>query len=138
MNLSTAERFQTAYRSVWAALHRGDDPDLAQHERDLLHHLASGELSLSQVARHLRLPASTTSVLVKDLARRGFLAKARDPRDERRIRITLTAKGRARVRAGSVLELRRVAEALAGLPGRERRALLDGLESLARVSERMG
>ena len=127
-----------AYRRVWAALRRGDEPDLAQHERDVLHHVASGGLTLSQLARHLGLPASTTSVLVKDLARRGFLAKTRDPRDERRIRITLTAKGRARVRAGSVLELRRVARGLARLPERRRLQLIEGLEAFAEATAVVG
>jgi len=114
------------------ALHRGDEPDLSQHERELLHHVpAAGGVQLGQVAWHLALPKSTASVLVKDLERRGFLVRRRDPQDERRLAITLTALGLERVRADSVLDLDGLAAALASLPEDERRALVEAMERLA-------
>ena len=134
MNLSRSERLELAYRRVWEALHRGDEADLAQHERDVLHHAAAGP-ALGELAGHLALPASTASVLVKDLARRGFLAKARDPGDERRVRITLTPKGHGRIRSGSVLDVRRLATALDRLPERQRAGLVRALEALADAAE---
>jgi DNA-binding MarR family transcriptional regulator len=114
------------------ALHRGDEPDLSQHERQVLHHVpAEGGIQLSRVAWHLALPKSTASVLVKDLERRGFLVRRRDPQDERRLAITLTPEGQARVRADSVLDLDGLAAALAALPEAERRTLLESMERLA-------
>src|SRR5207302_9414875 len=132
MNSSDSARFERAYASLWMALHRGDEPDLSQHERELLHHVpAEGGVQLSQVAWHLALPKSTASVLVKDLERRGFLSRRRDPRDERRLAITLTDKGHDRVRADSVLDPDGLAAALASLPDDVRAALVEGMERLA-------
>jgi DNA-binding MarR family transcriptional regulator len=138
VNSSEAERFEAAYRRVWGAMHRGDDPDLSQHERQLLHHVpASGGVALTALAAHLALPKSTASVLVKDLARRGFVRRARDRADERRLAIVLTAKGQRRVAADKVLEPAALARALADLPERRRAALLTGIEALAEAGERL-
>ena len=100
-------------------LRRGDDGDLSEHERQLLHHIpaAAPGVPLGDVARHLALPNSSASVLVKDLARRGFVRRARDPRDERRLALVLTRRGAERVAADSVLD----PERLARRPGRARR-----------------
>lgn len=121
---------------LWLALHREDDPDLSQHERELLHHVpAEGGIALTRLAQHLALPKSTTSVLVKDLARRGFVERARDARDERRLAIVLTAEGRRRVEGDHVLDPARLADGLARLTAEERSAMLASLERLAAACE---
>ena len=136
VNGSDQEQFEKLYRRVWGALMNPDDPDISQHERQLLHHVpADGAISLGELARHLALPKSSASVVVKSLARRGFLERARDRADERRLRIALTREGRARVRADTVLEPRRLEAALARLPERRKRELLRGMEELARAAE---
>jgi DNA-binding MarR family transcriptional regulator len=114
-------------------LRRGDDGDLSEHERQLLHHIpaTSPGVPLGAVARHLALPNSSASVLVKDLARRGFVARTRDPRDERRLALVLTRRGAARVAADSVLDPRRLSAALEALGAGERRALVAAFERLA-------
>jgi DNA-binding MarR family transcriptional regulator len=138
MNSSESERFERAYRRVWGTLHRGDDAELSQHERQLLHHIPeTGGIALNALAAHLALPKSTASVVVKDLERRGFLRRARDERDERRLAIVLSDAGAARVRADTVLEPERLARALAALPAAERAALLSGFEALADAGERL-
>jgi DNA-binding MarR family transcriptional regulator len=132
MNSSDSERFERAYASLWMALHRGDEPELSQHERDLLHHVpAEGGVELGHLAWHLALPKSTASVLVKGLERRGFLVRRRNPQDERRLAITLTPRGEERVRTDSVLDPARLAAALADLGEAERGALLAAIERLA-------
>jgi DNA-binding MarR family transcriptional regulator len=138
VNLSDSERYELAYRRVWGALHRGDEPDLGQHERQLLHHVpVEGGVALSWLARHLALPKSTTSVLLKDLERRGFVKRARDARDERRLAVVLTGEGQRRVGADTVLEPGRLAQALARLPARRRASLLAGMEALAAAAEEL-
>jgi DNA-binding MarR family transcriptional regulator len=134
---SAAEQFETLYRRIWAALNRPDDPDLSQHERQLLHHVpADGAVSLGWLAEHLGLPKSTASVVVKSLGQRGFVERARDTDDERRLAIALTEAGRARVAADTVLEPRALRAALAKLSPAVRAALLDGLSQLAEAAER--
>ena len=135
MNSSVNERFQGAFAQVWLHLRRGDDPDLSEHERQLLHHIPARApgVTLGEVADHLALPRSSASVLVKDLARRGFVRRARDRRDERRLALLLTAEGARRVAQDSVLDPERLDAALGTLGAAEREALVDALERLARV-----
>jgi DNA-binding MarR family transcriptional regulator len=118
------------------ALHSPDDPDLTQHERQFLHHVPmDGAISLGDLARHLALPKSSASVLVKSLARRGFLTRTRDEADERRLRIELTDEGRARVRADTVLAPGPLAAALRRLSENQRCQLLRSLAALAEAAE---
>ena len=121
---------------MWGALHRGDDPELSQHERHLLHHVpGEGGVALTALAAHLALPKSTASVVVKDLERRGYVRRARDARDERRLAIVLTEDGRRVVEADTVLRPDALGQALAALSPTQRRALLRGMESLADAGE---
>lgn len=123
---------------MWGALHRGDEPGLSQHERQLLHHVpATGGVALIDLAHHLALPKSTASVVVKDLERRGFVRRRRDTRDERRLAIVLTAEGRRRVAADTVLEPGPLGQALDALAAGRRAALLDSIEALADAAERL-
>ncbi|HEV2780291.1 MAG TPA: MarR family winged helix-turn-helix transcriptional regulator [Actinophytocola sp.] len=135
MNSSDPERFERLYRRIWGALNRPDDPDLSQHERQVLHHVVGDGVALSWLAGHLGLPKSTTSVLIKSLAARGFVERARDPADERRLAIKLTAKGRRTVERDTVLRPDALAKAMAKLDRNTRRALLEGLERLAEAAE---
>ncbi len=136
MNSSDAERFERAYRRVFFALRRPDDPDLKQHEASILQHVAAADgIALTDLAAHLALPKSSASVVVKDLERRGFVRRARDRRDERRLAISLTKKGQRRVAVDTVLDPTRLAAALAGLTGDARHALLTGLEDVAGEAE---
>jgi len=118
---------------VWLHLRRGDDPDLSEHERQLLHHIPARPpgVTLGEVADHLALPRSSASVLVKDLARRGFVRRARDRADERRLALLLTAEGARRVAADSVLDPGRLDAALAVLDPDARTALVEALERVA-------
>jgi DNA-binding MarR family transcriptional regulator len=121
------------------SLHRPDADDLSQHELELLHHVpAEGGVALTDLARHVALPKSTASVLVKDLERRGFLRRARDAHDERRLAIAVTQAGQQRVAADTVLNATRLAAALDQLGPATRRALLEGVEQLAAAGERLG
>jgi DNA-binding MarR family transcriptional regulator len=89
------------------------------------------------VARHLGLPKSTTSVLVKGLAGRGFVKRARDSTDERRLALVLTAKGRQRVASDTVLDPDGLKRSLKALSAADRTALLEGLERLADAAGRL-
>jgi DNA-binding MarR family transcriptional regulator len=128
------QRFERAYREIWAALHRSDDADLSQHERQLLHHVpTAGGAPLNELAQHLALPKSSASILVKNLEQRGFLKRNRDRDDERRLAIVLTKKGADRVAHDTVLEPTSLAAALKTLGSRERAALLATLEKLTQT-----
>jgi DNA-binding MarR family transcriptional regulator len=133
-----ADRFEVAYRRIWRVLHRPAVPGLGGHALQVLRQVpADGAISLTGLAANLGLPKSTTSVLVKALAGKGLLSRARDASDERRLRIALTAEGKEALGADTILAPDRLADALAALPAATRAALLAGLEELATVSERL-
>jgi DNA-binding MarR family transcriptional regulator len=133
---SEVEHFEILYRRIWGALNRPDAPDLSQHERQLLHHVpVDGAVSLTWLAEHLGLPKSTASMVVKSLGQRGFVARARDPQDERRLAIALTERGRDRLAEDTVLDPAGLRAALGALAPEVRGALLDGLEKLADAAE---
>lgn len=136
---SAADRFESAYRQCWATLRSPADLDLASNERELLRRVGNtpGDVALTWLAADLGWPKSTTSVLVKDLERRGWLVRARRDDDERRLAIGLTAAGRARVAADRILDPRRLAAALRTLSPAAREQLLDGLDELAGAAERL-
>lgn len=130
-NQSHAEQFDQLYGQLWRTFFRADAVDLSQHERQLLDHVPPEKgIPLGDVARHLGIPKSSASEQVKSLERRGFLVRRRDPDDERRLSIVLTAEGMARMRGSSVLDLARLAAALRRLTAEDRKALLAGLERL--------
>ncbi len=133
--MSNAELFDSAYRSIWMALHRRDDPDLSQHEREILSHVPREGCSLGDIVRHLGLPKSTCSEIVKSLGQRGFLLRVRDSADERRIHLSLTTKGRERVQDDRALDQDGLGRALALLPGRDRATLVRLLRDLGELAK---
>src|SRR5215472_8248583 len=135
MKGSGAERFEELYRRIWGALNRPDSAGLSHHERQVLHHLGAYPVALTWLAAHLGLPKSTTSVLVKGLAARGFVERARDPGDERRLAITLTPEGCRQVERDTVLQPDALRRAMDALDHGTRAALLSGLEELAAAAE---
>jgi DNA-binding MarR family transcriptional regulator len=136
---SAADRFESAFRVCWAALHSPADPELAPNELELLRHVGDEPdgVALTWLAGHLGWPKSTTSVLVKDLERRGLVARRRRADDERRLAIALTPRGSARVAADRILEPGRLAAALRVLSPAVREQLLEGLEHLGAAAARL-
>jgi DNA-binding MarR family transcriptional regulator len=112
--------------------------DLAQHELQLLHRVPDagvGRVSLQYLARQLGMPKSTASALVKDLERRGFLRRARNPNNERELAIELTAAGAERVAADTLLEPSGLDAAMSALTPKQRRRMLKSFERLVMAAE---
>jgi DNA-binding MarR family transcriptional regulator len=82
-------------------------------------------LTLSELGERLLLDSGTLTPLLKRLEAGGLLRRQRDVDDERRVRMTLTPRGRA---------LRRRAEAVPGLAAR---ATGCGLSELDGLTERL-
>lgn len=134
-----AQRIQFAYPQVYYACHtrhqraRSSAAALSARDAQILVHLDRREpMTLSDLAAHMDLSASTMSEAVTRLGVLGFVVKARvDAGDRRRVGIVLTAKAVAAVRAGSVLETPRLTQVLRRLPSAERARVVAGLEVLA-------
>jgi DNA-binding MarR family transcriptional regulator len=134
---SAADRFEAATRRCRALLGRPSPGDLSDDELALLQLLASSPagVALSWVADQLGWAKSSTSVMVKDLDRRGLVRRARRPDDERRLAIAVTARGAARVAEDRAFDAERLGSALRTLSPTAREHLLGGLEALAAAAE---
>ncbi|MDP8930432.1 MAG: MarR family winged helix-turn-helix transcriptional regulator [Actinomycetota bacterium] len=133
---SIADRFTYAFERVYWLLGREwEHSELTEHEQMLLWHIPLGEgRSLTWLASHLGLPQSTASVRVKDLEKRGFLTRVRDPRDERRLRIDLTAKARHHLASWTPLDTEALEAALSSLASEDRDHLSDLMQKLAEAA----
>ena len=101
----------------------------------VLDHLDDVEpTSLMGIARHMGVSASTMSLTVDRLVRRGYVTRSRDAGDRRVVNLRLTAAG-ARLRdAQSVLDPLRIKAMILRLSHEERQDAVRGLALLARAA----
>lgn len=109
---------------------------ISAHQAGILDHLDEIEpTGLNDLARHMGVTASTMSLTIDRLARAGYVKRAADPRDGRRVALRITKSG-ARLRDQmTVLDPGRVRTMLARMSAAERRDALRGLELLARAAD---
>lgn len=131
------------YPKIFFACHtrHRQDPatrrQLSAHQGSILDHLDDVEpTSVNGLARHMGVTASTMSLSIDRLERKGYVGRERDAGDGRRVLLRLTAAGVRVKQAQSVLEPARVRGLLAQLPPRERAEALRGLALLADAAQR--
>jgi DNA-binding MarR family transcriptional regulator len=130
------------YPRIYFACHRrhvrdgGTGALLSAAQASILDHLdAVDPTTLGGLAEHMGVTPGTMSVAVDRLVKGGYVHRAPDPVDRRRVLLHLTEQG-VRVRgANSVLDPALVAGMLDQLDDRERAAALHGLRLLARAAE---
>jgi MarR family transcriptional regulator, organic hydroperoxide resistance regulator len=129
------------YPRIYFACHTRHvrDPEsgatLSSHQVSILDHLSTDEaVSLAELAAHMGVTASTMSLAIDRLEGEGYVKRARDREDARRLRLLLTAKGQRIREAHSVLDAEKVDAMLAHLSAAERNDAICGLELLARAA----
>lgn len=131
------------YPQVYFACHTRHvrDPDsqhlLSRHQASILDHLDEVDpTTVNDLARHMGVTAATMSLAIDRLERRGYVVRARDGADRRRVHVRLTSAG-VRIReAASVLDPSRVQELLTRLTADERKTAIHGLALLADAAQR--
>ncbi len=130
-----------AYPKIYFACHRRHvrDPKTARvlsaHQASILDHLDTVEpTSLTELAAHMGVTPSTMSIAIDRLERHGYVLRARDPGDGRRVHLRLTEAGARIKQAQSVLDPQRVRWLLRQLSPSERADGLRGLALLARAA----
>jgi DNA-binding MarR family transcriptional regulator len=110
--------------------------DISAHQASILDHLDEIEATgLNDLARHMGVTASTMCLTVDRLERAGYVMRAKDKSDGRRVALRITKAG-ARLRdEKTVLDPVRVKAMLAKLPIAQRREALRGLELLAKAAD---
>lgn len=88
---------------------------------------------LSRVADHLGVTTATASVIIDRLVRRGLLVRADDPRERRRLVLTLTPAGLEHLDQARSATRSWMAEVLAPLAPANLRRIAKGVNLLARI-----
>jgi DNA-binding MarR family transcriptional regulator len=109
--------------AVRGSLDEAEFEDLPRNGAFVLTGLLTTQLSLADLVEDLEVSKQAASLLVDTLVLRGYLERATDPDDRRRMVVSLTARGRATAEAvgdavravDSELESRLTAVELAGL-----------------------
>jgi len=90
--------------------------------------------TMSGLAKHMGVTASTMSIAVDRLVKLGYIIRELDDADRRRVRLRLTDAGVRVCAESSVLEPGLVEDMLEQLSSSERRDALKGLSLLARAA----
>ena len=142
MSDDAVERLLAYYPRIYFACHTRHVRDeragrlVSARLASILDHLDEVEAtSLAGLAGHMGVTAGTMSVAVERLVRLGYVRRARDRADLRRVRLRLTRAGARLREARSVLDPARVRAMLGHLGAEERRAGIRGLALLARAAE---
>ena len=132
-----------AYPRIYFACHTRHvrDPatgdDVSAHQASILDHLDEVDpLSMTDLADHMGVTVATMSLAIDRLERRRYVRRDRDPQDRRRVLLRVTPAGVRLREAKSVLDPMRVEQVLAQLSAADRETALNGLNLLARASER--
>jgi DNA-binding MarR family transcriptional regulator len=91
-------------------------------------------IGVSGLAERLGMSVTATSALVDRIVRAGELARIQDTEERRRVRLTVTPAGEARIERAQAHTRAWLAEEIADLPARERARLDAALDVLARLA----
>ena len=142
MASDAVQQVMELYPRIYFACHRRHvrDPQsrrvLSAHQASILDHLDEREpVMLLELARHMGVTASTMSLQVEQLVRKGYVMRERDAKDARRLRLRLSGSGERMREANSVLDTDRVASLLRRLSEEEQTAGIAGLALLAKAAQ---
>jgi DNA-binding MarR family transcriptional regulator len=140
-SMDVAQEIVALWPAIYLPLHARTEPRARQYRPTpeslgvLLHLAASGPLTVTESARHMRRAQSVMSDIVTRLERRGLLERMRDERDRRRVLVWLTPKGHATLaREQRVLDEALVGRAIERMSPRDRSRLLAGMRALAQAA----
>jgi DNA-binding MarR family transcriptional regulator len=129
-----------AYPRIWHGCHtshqRGERSGhgVTEREASLLAHLSAfTPASPKLLAKHLGITPGTLSEAIDALVQRGLVRRERREDDRRRQDLSVTAEGERALVKGSVLDERRVLNALKRLSPRERARAVEGISLLAKA-----
>ncbi len=89
--------------------------------------------SLSEVADHMGLTLPSTSKLVDDLLKNGFVTREEQAADRRRVSLTVTLRGRTILDASRKETLRYLSQKLGSANAEEKVAIIQAMKTLRTV-----
>jgi DNA-binding MarR family transcriptional regulator len=129
--------YPAVYRRFHVSRRPVDGSDLTPRMLGVLHHLsAGGPLTVGELATHLGLSKATATELVTRVQERGLVDRMRDERDQRRVYLWLTDRGRQRADAHArVLADDELLAAVGRMTPADRASLINGLRALLAAAE---
>jgi DNA-binding MarR family transcriptional regulator len=91
-------------------------------------------IGVSAVAERLGMSVTAASALVDRIVRSGELARIQDAQERRRVHLSVTPKGAARIARAEAHTRSWLADEIGSLPARDRRRLEVALDVLARLA----
>lgn len=137
----TSQRFLQAYWSLRQTMATRINPLVRErHDVDLaevflLYHIATTDLSPSEIADAMLIAPHTVSRRLDTLSRAGLVERSLDPDDARRRVLTLTACGQEKLQAALSTLDGEIMALLGSLPGEHLSAFLHQFESLTTPCE---
>jgi DNA-binding MarR family transcriptional regulator len=107
-----------------------------RHVAPLLALVLSGPSSVSELAERIGLTPATTSLLVGELSRAGFVERREDEADRRRTIVSVSSSVEEDVRPALQETLAPLARGLGRMSAAQRAHLMDGLRILAEEMDR--
>jgi DNA-binding MarR family transcriptional regulator len=137
---------QVSFPQVYLACHtrhqrkRSTEHRLSSRDAAILAHLDERvPITPARLAAHLGIARSTLSEALKRLSKLGFIRRANESQPATRTTaVLLSAKGGAAIRDTSVLETRRLRDALDGLTSADLQTIVKGMARLAAACRRIG
>lgn len=126
---------------VMRSLHVGmreSGGEVTGQQHRLLNMLAAHPTTPSQISRVSGVTPATATSLISTMEARGWVSRAHDEGDRRRVVVAITDEGRERVRRSQLAAEAAMVEALSALDDAEIERLLGGLEVLDGLRERLG
>jgi len=141
--LEAVQQVLTLYPQIYFACHTrhvrraSTSTQLSATDSTLLAHLDEHDaVRATDLARHMGVTPATMSLAIDRLEHKGYVVRARDGVDRRRVHVRLTSAG-VRIReATSVLDPARVEALLTRLTDDEREAAVHGLALLAAAAHK--
>lgn len=140
VSLETSYRFLYSFWHLKNQLPKMINPKLsAQHNLDmaevfLLRHIRDSDMSPSEIADRMQIPAHNISRKLDSLEKGGLIARALDPQDARRRVLTLTAAGKRTLESASKVLEHEVSSMLGALEPERLELFLSAMETLGCAS----
>ena len=110
--------------------------DLSFNQLRILLAIEYGKDEVGKLARSAKVAQPAMSKIVDHLIRLRWARRDPHPTDRRRIRLSLTAKGRAMTRRVRLKAAEKYVEAIKHLTARERQKVIDGIAVIREVIEK--
>lgn len=125
-----ARQISEHHAAIYRHCHASYTTPLSHQAVRVLQHAAEGGATIQTLGQAIRCATNTASEIVRRLAEKGLVAKARRASDERVVEVSVTAQGQAALAEHTGLDQARLAAGLARLTPAERDRIAEGMALL--------